>query len=315
MATETVEIRDKQIVIGRFSERLIPQFLQLFQASFGRSISEDHIRNKYATEALGGSYFGFMAFHNNRPIAYYGVLPVPFILKDRKLTAVQSADTMTHPEYRRHGLFPLLAEKTYQLAGEEGASFVFGWPNENSYPIFRNKLGWIDLGRMQRFSIKVNTLPLAKLFYKIPFLRPLYMAFVKVGLGIKDQNGTDFPVSENCVPRNAAYLGYKKRTGVFSVFSQEGNIAVSLDYRLKIGDLTQNQLNSFPELLKNLKMKCFLFGISEFQIIISPNSSSEKVLSKAGMQKEDDLPLMYRPFSEDIKIETVNLTGMDYDGF
>jgi len=315
METETVEIKEKHIVIERFSEQLIPQFLELFRASFGKSISEEHLQKKYATENLGGSYFGYMAFHQNKPIAYYGVLPVPFILDEKKLTAVQSADTMTHPDYRRHGLFPLLAKKTYQLAKEKGASFVFGWPNENSYPSFKNKLDWIDLGNMQRFSVKVNTLPLAKLFFKLRFLRPLYMRFAKLLLGINGLEKTEFIEPENCVSRNIAYLKYKEQAGVFSVFSNYGNVTASLDYRLKIGDLTQKQSNSFAKLLNELKRKCFLSGITEIQIIISPNSNTQNILLKAGMQRDNDLPLMYWPFSTGIKIEKLNLTGLDYDGF
>lgn len=316
MVTETLEIKGKQIEIQRFEKSLIPHFMELFGISFGKAISEDYLLKKYDTQNLGGNYLGYMAFHDQTPIAYYGVLPVPFILNGRNLTAVQSADTMTHPDYRRHGLFPLLAKKTYQLAKNEGASFVFGWPNQNSYPTFKNKLGWIDLGKMQRFSMKSRfTIPFAKLFFKLPALRPIYLAAIKHFLQANDVLPLGEEGVENCIPRNEAYLNYKEKLGAFSIFCPFGDLPVSLDYRLKLGYLSDFQLNCIPEILNGLRRNCQVCGIDEFQIILSPNSPMADVLLKAGMKREDDLPLMYWPFSEDIKIDKLNLTGFDYDGF
>lgn len=315
METETVEIKGKQIVIRRFTEGMISQFQELFTASFEKTISAEFLHKKYDTKKLGGSYLGYMAFHDQKPIAYYGVLPVPFVLDGKKLTAVQSADTMTHPDYRRHGLFPLLAKKTYELAKEERASFVFGWPNQNSFPSFKNKLGWIELGNMQRFSLKVSTLPLAKVFFKLQFLRPFYLTIIRSILQADSPTKVEPVTTNNCVIRNTDYLEYKKTLSVFSIPSDFGNVPASIDYRLNIGYLTALQTQHFPEILSDLKRSCVLSGIDEIQFTISPNSPLATVLAKAGMKSTDGLPLMYWPFSDAIKIETLNLTSFDYDRF
>tara|TARA_R110002072_G_scaffold298332_2_gene472112 strand:- start:1302 stop:2249 length:948 start_codon:yes stop_codon:yes gene_type:complete len=315
METERVEIKGKQLLIRRFAKTMIPQFQELFAASFGKSISAEFLLNKYDTAKLGGSYIGHMAFHNEKPVAYYGVLPIPFVLDGKKLTAVQSADTMTHPNYRRHGLFPLLARKTYQLAKDEGASFVFGWPNQNSFPSFKNKLDWIELGNMQRFSLKVSTLPLAKVFFKLQFLRPFYLTTTRSILHADSPTKVETVTTNNCAIRNTDYLEYKKTLSVFSIPSDFGNLPASIDYRLNIGYLTELQTKHFSEILSRLKRSCAISGIDEIQFTISPNSPLAAVLIKAGMKSTDGLPLMYWPFSDAIKIETLNLTSFDYDGF
>lgn len=316
MATETVEIREKQIVIERFSQQLIPDFLSLFEASYGKTISEEYVRKKYDTAELGGSFFGYLAYHNEKPIAYYGVLPVPFLLDGKQVTAVQSADTMTHPEYRRHGLFPLLAKKTYQLAKNEGASLVFGWPNENSYPTFKNKLGWIDLGKMQRFSFKVRTFPLAKIAFKIKPIKKLYQQFVKA---VAHDYGMKFMPSQktgNQVPWSKEYLSYKESLGAYPMNTDlHGNVVISVDFRLKIGGLTKDQIDSFQSVLKHVKRKCFILGITEIQFIVSPDSEVSKSLLEHGHEPTDDLPLMYWPFNDSVQIDKMELTGFDYDGF
>lgn len=314
MGTETVEIKGKQIEIRRFDPTLIPEFIALFKTSFGKSVSSEHVAKKYETRKLGGSYIGYMAFHNELPIAYYGVLPVPFVLEGREITAVQSADTMTHPDYRRHGLFPLLATKTYELAKSEGASFVFGWPNQNSYPSFKQKLGWIDLGHMIRFTAKVSTIPLAKISVKLPILRKAYLRLFKKIAGVSSISH-EYESGSFTVPRSSEYLNYKKSLGAFELRTEFGTVIASLDHRLKIGDLSRTSSNDLPRLFDQLRRISFLCGIDEIQIIQSPQSALQHELIDSGLTESKDLPLMYWPFTDDLNIDHLNLTGLDYDGF
>lgn len=314
METEIVEIRDKQIRIQRFSKSLIPEFVELFKTSFGKPISASEVEVKYNTKAFGVEYLGYMAYHNETAIAYYGVLPVPFVLNGKNVIAVQSADTMTHPDYRRHGLFPLLAKKTYELAKQEGASFVFGWPNQNSYPSFKNKLDWRDLGNMVKFTVKVPTLPLAKLSVKVPLIRSPYLSFFKAVSNAKSITSQS-EITNNSVKRSQEYLAYKETLGAFEIPTNFGSIVASMDYRLKIGDLSSVQVKDLSELFQGLKKICSQTGIDEIQFIVSPNSSYIQILESLDLEKSDDLPLMYWPFSDDLEISELHFTGLDYDGF
>jgi hypothetical protein len=57
-----------------------------------------------------------------------------------------SCDTMTHPAYRKQGMFVTLAKELYaEMAERSGITIVWGFPNANSRPGFVGNLGWLDI--------------------------------------------------------------------------------------------------------------------------------------------------------------------------
>jgi len=314
METEQLRCGDRVFDVVRFSEKLIPEFIYLFNLSFNKKISRDFVSRKYATEGLGGSFFGYMAFDKDVPIAYYGTLPVQVVIDGRIMTAVQSADTMTHPDYRGLGLFPKLATKTYQLANSEGAKFVFGWPNQNSFHTFKHKLGWIELGRMRKFSLRVSTLPLAKLSVKIRLFRPLFIRWVNAIFTVTNEGCKPFD-TERSIPLDFHYLSYKQSQGAVCVQLGETNQLVSIDHRLKIGNLPFEDNQKLKRTCSDLTRKAFLCGIDEIQIVVHPTFKHGDTLKEIGFRESDDLPLMYWPFNTEIEIKELKVTGLDYDGF
>jgi len=59
--------------------------------------------------------------------------------------ASHSQDTMTHPDFRRQGIFEELANRTYQQAAKAGLQLAYGFPNRYSYPGLVSKLSWLDV--------------------------------------------------------------------------------------------------------------------------------------------------------------------------
>ena len=86
-----------------------------------------------------------------------------------------------HPDlkHRKKGLFIRLVKKTHQLAKDEGIRVIFGFPNKNSYPGFKNKLNWIFYGYMQQFVITTRTMPLSKLGRINKLFELCYRKYVK----------------------------------------------------------------------------------------------------------------------------------------
>jgi len=91
--------------------------------------------------------------------AYYGVFLCDVNINGKNFFASQSGDTMTHPHYQGQGWFTQLALKTYERARELGVSIVYGFPNENSYPGFKKKLGWNFPFKMNKATKIVPCLP------------------------------------------------------------------------------------------------------------------------------------------------------------
>jgi GNAT superfamily N-acetyltransferase len=116
--------------------------VELFEACFGTSLSTEYFAWKYQ-ENPAGEVSGFVADAGERLAAFYGVIPEPWTVGGTNTTIFQSMDTMTHPEFRRRGLFARLADLTYEdVRRRTGDCNMVGIPGPTSLPGFTGKLGW-----------------------------------------------------------------------------------------------------------------------------------------------------------------------------
>lgn len=58
----------------------------------------------------------------------------------------------TDPRYRGQGVFSTLERENEDAAAETGAPLTVTFPNAASYPIFVNRLGWVDLPRLRLWA-------------------------------------------------------------------------------------------------------------------------------------------------------------------
>ena len=90
-----------------------------------------------------------LADHDGTIVGQNSAIPTRFNLASRpgiESILALSCDTMTHPAYRKQGMFTTLAEELYaELAERSGITTVWGFPNANSHPGFVGKLGWFDI--------------------------------------------------------------------------------------------------------------------------------------------------------------------------
>ncbi len=89
----------------------------------------------------------FIAEDNNNIVGHSGLLPAWMNIAGKKILGAQSVDTMTHPAYRKQGVYTSLAEECYTYAASQGIELLYRFPNAQSYPLAL-KLGWSDLGRL-----------------------------------------------------------------------------------------------------------------------------------------------------------------------
>lgn len=128
--------------------------LALFRQSFGRDLSLAYWRWRYLDNPVGPPMIE-LAWDGDVLAAHYAVSPVMLRMNGAEMLAGLSMTTMTSPDYRGRGLFPLLAERLYERMSAEGFDLVFGFPNRQSHRIFVRDLKWNDLS-------PVPTLKLAK---------------------------------------------------------------------------------------------------------------------------------------------------------
>jgi hypothetical protein len=305
----------QQYTIQRLSTDNITRLQSLYKSIFSKDVSIGFLKGKYNTKVFGVEWIGYLAMTpENKPAAFYGVIPCRFKIRGEILLAAQSADTMTHPDHRKKGLFIQLAKATYDLARQEGIQFIFGFPNQNSYAGFV-KLKWHFVERpMQLFILMGSDIPWAKALLKIPGLAKIYEKIIAVRYPLRVEN-KDFSEGDGVV-RDQLFLEYKRQytntfmkraNGIFAWMKNDGS--------LKIG------LISFDESIRAESVKNFLqhsgkvLGCHPIILMTSFNSRLYKTLSTI-IPPRDGLPIgFYNLTDRHFNFDAVILEYCDIDVF
>lgn len=157
------------------------QLMKLTKLALERDIAIESWRWLFKDNPAGKGFFS-LADHDGNLVGQYVVIPIRLLVGGKEITGAQSMDTMTHPDYRRQGMFTTLAGEVYRNLKESGIHAAYGFPNDASHPGFVNKLGWITL-------------------IDLPFhARPLKLSSL-----LADRIGNKFAASTAGVPAQAAF--------------------------------------------------------------------------------------------------------------
>jgi len=117
-----------------------------------------------------------VAEDRERIVGQYAAIPTRFSVQGKEMRFALSCDTMIHPDYRRRGLFTLLARDVYRrLEEDKGITTVWGFPNEASLPGFTRRLDWrllavfpVRAAVMRPLTLLGATLGLKRIAGRIP---------------------------------------------------------------------------------------------------------------------------------------------------
>jgi hypothetical protein len=122
------------------------------------SVYNDHLTKEFwewRFHKINDKPVGFMMWEDDKIIGQYMTHPISLQISNKIEKVLFSMATITHPLYRGRNIFKKLADYTYQNL-EMKYKLVYGFPNENSAPVFFNKLGWCNLGNMTIFEKEIN---------------------------------------------------------------------------------------------------------------------------------------------------------------
>ncbi len=126
------------------------EILSLFEKVFGRPMSENYWRWRFANNP-NGLLLIELAWDGPTLAAHYAVSPVAVSVEGVDFLTALSMTTMTHPDYRGCGLFQSLAESVYARMSNLGMSLVWGFPNRISHRGFIRELSWTDIYEIPMF--------------------------------------------------------------------------------------------------------------------------------------------------------------------
>ncbi len=114
----------------------------IYQLCFGHRPNQSYFKWKYLNNPAGKA-IAFLALDGGIVAGFYCVIPEFYIINGKKEIIYQSVDTMTHPGYRRLGIFTTLAHMTYDYVRQkEGRLHLIGFPGKMSYSGFVDTLKW-----------------------------------------------------------------------------------------------------------------------------------------------------------------------------
>ncbi len=240
----------------RLNKDNLKDLIFLYKAAFNEITDLSFLEKKYNTSFFGKEDVGFIAYHqaSKTPAAYYGVFPIRMDLHGKELLAAQSGDTMTHPDHRGKGLFIKLAMQTYSLAKDLGIHFVFGFPNENSYPGFVKKLNWQHYSNVNHYKFKGSVFPMDKIVKKLPFLRGIHnlilpktdtSSYFANSLAVQQSNFGN-------VKHDPAFFKYKTYAPSFIVEIAGVKCWLKVDGRVWVGDIDYCDETKFNEVVDGL---------------------------------------------------------------
>ncbi|ACA85871.1 GNAT family N-acetyltransferase [Shewanella woodyi] len=133
----------------------------LFLESFDKELNCDLWKWAYLDNPFGEPLVS-IAIHDNKIIGHYAVIPMNLENSSSSMLGFLSMTTMVAVDYRKHRLFQLLAERVYKkIESLNEPAIVFGFPNDNSVPGFKKRLGWTVSEEYKVITLQADMIDLA----------------------------------------------------------------------------------------------------------------------------------------------------------
>ncbi|WP_309642714.1 GNAT family N-acetyltransferase [Flavobacterium sp.] len=306
--------------IKPFTKNNIHDLYVLYQQVYRKSLLRGLLEKKFDASYLEKDYYGYFAYDGQKPIAFYGVIPVLMRYKNQTEMAAHSVNTMTHPNYRGKGLFTKLAKQTYDLLQTSGISFVWGFPNQHSEPGFLNKLDWKYSERINGYSTRVARFSIENLVKKNNATAVVYQKYCgwifnqyKVDRIL--QTNAMMPENAVTVDRNKNYYRYKSFSGSFVIELEGCLFWINIKNGLYLGDVEAISEARFTKALQKLKQLCRKAGISEIIMQTSPHTTIDLWMQNQKWNTFDSWIAGYMNLNSNFPLENLKFTLGDVDIF
>lgn len=128
------------------------QLNELFRIVFGKPRHIEHMFNQYTENALGYSYHSlFKSEGVIRGAATY--VPSYFIYHGKKVLFATGIDVMIAEEHRNFFEFRRIIKNVFKALKADGIPLIYGYPNDNSYPVYKTAGLMRDIGKMHIYCL------------------------------------------------------------------------------------------------------------------------------------------------------------------
>jgi hypothetical protein len=128
-----------------------------------------------------GANMGWVADDHGKIVGRYGMIPLELQVQGRRMRIAQAVEIMTHPDYRKQGMFPAMATQVFADLPGMGINFAIGFPNDQARP-GHERFGWKEPGWIQASVRPIHTAVVAARYYKNPILASIIGVAGDIGL-------------------------------------------------------------------------------------------------------------------------------------
>ena len=126
----------------------------LFEIVYHLNLPKEHFDWKYHRNPAGKAIIS-LAEIQGRIVGLYALWPTRLSLGGEVVMGGQAVDAMTHPDYRRQGIFVATAEKCITLAVAAGYEVAYAFPDPQSFQGQVQKLGYSHVGEIPRWKLNL----------------------------------------------------------------------------------------------------------------------------------------------------------------
>lgn len=120
----------------------LPQLAEVFFLCFNKKVDLGYFQWKFYDNPAG-DVIGTVSCDGDKIAGFYGIIPEDYIVNDKEVLFYQAIDGMVHPNYQGLRIFAKLsAINSDNVIKEKGDSYFLGYPGDQSFPVFINKIGW-----------------------------------------------------------------------------------------------------------------------------------------------------------------------------
>lgn len=156
------------------------QISSLFENIFEKSRSTNLLHRQYEQNPLGYAWIS-MLVDGDRIVGINTYVPSYYMYKGEKLIFANSIDSMVEKPYRDFFNFNDMVKGAYKMMAKNGVAFVYGYPNDNAYPVLTKAKLMKDIGKMHTYCLPLH---IGGIKPRLRMLDPLSELFCRIFTGI-----------------------------------------------------------------------------------------------------------------------------------
>lgn len=148
----------------------------IFEEIFEKPRTTDMIRRQYEQNPLGFSWVSILYDDDDVIQGINAFIPSYFIINGKRHLFANSVDSMVRKPYRDFFYFNDILKTAYKELKKESVAFIYGYPNDVSFPIVTKSKLFKEIGRMHTYLLPLR---IGGIKRKLRFLSPLSYVFCK----------------------------------------------------------------------------------------------------------------------------------------